>query len=137
MAMLERTPTLAELIGFWQEAKQSEKAWQDRRRLIEDEIAQHLELTDMEGVQTIKTDTHVMKVTQRLNRRIDTDALQEPAAEHGLQAHLADLFRWKPELNLRQWNDADEGIRKALEGAITTKPGRPSFALANPNDKEQ
>ena len=131
---------IAEMISAWNEAKQAEKAWQDRRRIIEDEIAEHLILGELDSTQTVTAGPWRMKVTQRLNRRIDTDALEELAAEHGLQAHLADLFRWKPELNIRQWNDADEGIRKALEGAITTKPGRPSFALVtnDSNDgKEQ
>ena len=136
MAMLEREPNLAELMQFWQEAKQSEKAWQDRRRLIEDEIADQLELTEMEGVQTVKAGDYVMKVTQRTNRSVNADVLQELAIEAGLEAHLRELFRWKPELNLRQWNNADESIRKALEGAITSKPGRPSFALSNSNEEQ-
>lgn len=136
MAMLEREPNLAELMQFWQEAKQSEKAWQDRRRLIEDEIAEQLELTELEGVQTVKAGGYVMKVTQRTNRSVNADVLQELAIEAGLEAHLRELFRWKPELNLRQWNNADASVRKALEGAITSKPGRPSFALSN-NAEEQ
>jgi hypothetical protein len=136
MAKLEREPTIEELIGFWEEAKRGEKGWQDQRRLIEDEIAKHLILGELDSTQTVKAGQYKMRVTQRVNRRIDTDALQELAAENGLEAHLADLFRWKPELNLRQWNDADEGIRKALQGAITSKPGRPSFALIT-DEKEQ
>jgi len=135
MAMIEREPTLEELMQFWQEAKQSEKAWQDRRRLIEDEIAEQLTLTELEGVQTVKAGAYVMKVTQRINRTVNADALHELAIEAGLEAQLRELFRWKPEINLRQWNNADDSIRKALEGAITSKPGRPSFALSN--DKEQ
>jgi hypothetical protein len=135
MAMIEREPTLEELMQFWQEAKQSEKAWQDRRRLIEDEIAEHLTLTELEGVQTVKAGAYVMKVTQRINRTVNADALHELAIEAGLEAQLRELFRWKPEINLRQWNNADDSVRKALEGAITSKPGRPSFALSN--DKEQ
>ena len=75
MAMLEREPTLAELMQFWQEAKQSEKAWQDRRRLIEDEIAEQLELTEMEGVQTVKAGDYTMKVTQRTNRSVHAEVL--------------------------------------------------------------
>lgn len=136
MAMLEREPNLSELMQFWQEAKQSEKAWQDRRRLIEDEISKHLALTDMEGVQTVKAGAYTMKVTQRTNRSVNADVLQELAIEAGLEAHLRELFRWKPELNLRHWNNADEGIRKALEGAITSKPGRPSFALSNDTEEQ-
>lgn len=127
--MSEEEHSIEYLIRLWNGAKEAEKAWQDRRREIEDKLAEELILGEIDSTQTVEAGPFKMRVTQRLNRRIDTDALQELAAEHGLQAHLTDLFRWKPELNLRQWNDADEGIRKALEGAITTKPGRPSFAL--------
>ena len=32
--------------------------------------------------------------------------LQEIAAEHGLEAHLSMLFRWKPEIDARAWKAA-------------------------------
>lgn len=70
-----------------------------------------------------------MKVTCRIDRKVDADMVQELAAEHGLSEHLASLFRWKPELNMSAWKAADESITRPLAGAITAKPGRPSFTI--------
>ena len=53
----------------------------------------------------------------------------ELAAEAGLSDQLAHLFRWKPELNMSAWKAADESITTPLAGAITAKPGRPSFSI--------
>ena len=64
-----------------------------------------------------------------MNRKVDVDLLQEIAAEHGLEDHLGSLFRWKPELNVKAWQQADDSITLPLSGAITTKPGRPSFSI--------
>ena len=58
------------------------------------------------------------------------DLLQELALESGIeQAHLSTLFRWKPELNMKEWKAAAPEITSALSGAITTTAGRPSFAI--------
>jgi hypothetical protein len=55
--------------------------------------------------------------------------VQELAAEHGLTDHLSTLFRWKPEINMAIWKASDERITRPLAGAITAKPGRPSFTI--------
>ena len=70
-----------------------------------------------------------IKLVGRLNHRIDSDKLQDIAAENGLTDHLSSLFRWKPEINVRSWKAADESITTALLEAITTTPGRPSFSI--------
>jgi hypothetical protein len=72
-----------------------------------------------------------VKITTRLNRKIDSGKLQDLANEHGLSDHLSTLFRWKPELDMKNWRQADESITKPLLGAITTTPSRPSFAITN------
>jgi hypothetical protein len=51
------------------------------------------------------------------------------ASVSGLSEHLATLFRWKPEINMTLWKAADVSITKSLAGAITSKPGRPSFKI--------
>lgn len=113
----------------WLEAKDAERMAVERRREIEDELIVALAITESEGSSTIKTDGYKVKVTQRFNRSIDSDMLQEIAAEHGITHHLGDLFRWKPDINAKAWKDADESITGPLEQAITTKPGRPSFSI--------
>lgn len=113
----------------WLELKAAEKSATDARRAIEDELISTLRIQEIEGVKTVKAPGYKVKVTQRFNRSIDADLLQEVAAEHGIISHLSDLFRWKPEINAKAWAAADYSITCPLLAAITTKPGRPSFSI--------
>ena len=117
------------LYSQWLAAKEAERAAVELRRAIEDELFTLHRLGEHEGTDTIKADGFKVKVTQRFNRSIDADLLQEVAAEHSLESHLADLFRWKPEINAKAWAAADDSITGPLLAAITTKPGRPSFSI--------
>lgn len=118
--------TIEELTAAWREAKDAERDAQDRRREIEDNLAARLALApDLDG-----TVTHGdLKITGRIDRKVDADLLQELALNAGLTDHLSSLFRWKPEINRKAWDHADDSITRPLSRAITSKPGRPSFAL--------
>ena len=119
------------LCAEWLRAKEEEALAVAKRRGLEDELHELLASAsgngDASGTQT--TARHKIRVTERLNRKIDADLLQEIAAEHGVSEHLGSLFRWKPELNVKAWSQADPSITLPLAGAITTKPGRPSFSI--------
>ena len=118
------------LAEAWMQAKEDERAAVERRRDIEDQIRSLANIADdSEGVQNVDAGAWKVKVTCRLDRKVDSDKVQELAAEHGLSEHLATLFRWKPEINMRSWDASDPAITSALAGAITVKPGRPSFAI--------
>ena len=114
----------------WLQAKETERQAVNARREVEDKLLADLALpTTFEGSKTIKDEGYAVKVTARMSRKIDGDALQEIAAEHGISEHLGSLFRWKPDINARQWKAADESITRPLMDAITTTPGRPSFSI--------
>lgn len=114
----------------WIEAKEAERAAVEKRRLIEDELVSSLKVdANHEGVTSATIEGYQVKVTCRIDRKVDADMVQELAAENGLSEHLASLFRWKPELNMSAWKAADESITRPLAGAITAKPGRPSFTI--------
>lgn len=121
---------LASLSSMWLMAKQAESTAVTDRRNIEDRIR---ELTgvrdDVEGTENVKAPGYKVKIVCRIDRKVDADKVQDLAAEHGLTAHLSSLFRWKPELNMSAWKAADESITRPLAGAITAKPGRPSFSI--------
>lgn len=127
--------TLASAIGLWRQAKEDELTAQANRRAYEDMIIKLLEVPEtLDG-----TVTHgAVKITGRIDRKVDGDKLQELAREAGLEDHLQALFRWKPEINKRAWDAAAPAITGPLLGAITSKPGRPSFALVtDKNTKEE
>jgi len=110
----------------WAIAKATEQSAHEERRKIHDQIIAFLGVpADLDG-----TATHgVLKITGRIDRKVDGDVLQELARNAGLSDHLSALFRWKPEINRKAWDAADTSITGPLLGAITSKPGRPSFAL--------
>jgi len=126
---------LSELSKAWLAAKQAEAEATEQRRQIEDQLRSLIGVADtLEGTETAEPDGYTIKVVGRISRRVDGDKLQEIAAEHGLSDHLSSLFRWKPEINMAVWKAADNSITGPLAGAITAKPGRPSFTIT-PKEK--
>ena len=114
----------------WLDAKKAEKEALDLRRSIEDELVMELDIAKtLDGTQNIETDGYKVKVVGRLDRKVNSDKLQDLAAEHGLTQHLSSLFRWKPEVNASAWKSADPLITAPLQDAITTSNGRPSFTI--------
>lgn len=123
-------PDLKELSRLWMAYKSEEEKATVERRKIEDQIVKLLALMEnLEGTETAETEGFVVKISGRIDRKVDGDKVQELAAEFGLTDHLAKLFRWKPELNMAIWKATDATITGPLAGAITAKPGRPSFKI--------
>ena len=115
----------------WLNAKNAETVAVENRRRIEDELKAAMALADdAEGTFTRKDGGFIIKATARLTRKVDSEQLQALAAEHGLTEHLSSLFRWKPELSMKEWKAAAPEITGPLSGAITTTAGRPSFTIA-------
>jgi hypothetical protein len=123
-------PDLKELSRQWLQHKAHEELATAERRRIEDQIVKLLAVAEnFEGTETAEPEGFVVKISGRIDRKVDGDKVQELAAEFGLTDHLAKLFRWKPELNMAIWKATDATITGPLAGAITAKPGRPSFKI--------
>jgi len=121
---------LKELSAEWLRHKTAEEHAVIERRKIEDQIVKELALPDaFESTETAEPQGFVVKISGRIDRKVDSEKLQMLATESGLSEHLATLFRWKPEINMTLWKAADVSITKSLAGAITSKPGRPSFKI--------
>ena len=114
----------------WLRWKAQEEEAVTERRKIEDKIVKILRLPEaFESTETVEPLGMVVKIAGRIDRKVDSAKLQELALEAGLSDHLTNLFRWKPEINMSVWKSADESITRPLAGAITVKPGRPSFKI--------
>lgn len=125
-----KTDDLNELAQMWLTAKENEATATSDRRKIEDRIKSLAGIAEsLDGTETVAPEKFTIKIVGRIDRKVDSDKLQELAAEHGLSEHLSSLFRWKPEINMAAWRAADESITAPLAGAITAKPGRPSFSI--------
>ena len=124
------TDDLNELAAMWLAAKEAEREAVEDRRRIEDRIKSLACVAEtLDGTETVDPDRYTIKIVGRIDRRVDSDKLQELAAEYGLTDHLSSLFRWKPEINMAAWKAANESITWTLSAAITAKPGRPSFTI--------
>jgi hypothetical protein len=119
--------TLAELRAAWLAAKQQEHAAAEERRLIEEAMLAHLP-NKREGIVTDKD--HGITVTFKLNRKVDTEALQ--AKWHQLTENAQRAFRWKAEVDMRQLkaiSDLDEAASAYISQFITTSPAKPAFSI--------
>ena len=122
--------SVAQLCADWIECKATEKAATDHRREIEDELTRRFEIAEtLDGTQRPEVDGYTVKVTGRIDRKVDAEKVQELAAEHDLTDELSRLFRWKPEVNMNMWKSYPESITKNFSLAITAKPGRPSYTI--------
>ncbi len=118
------------LYADWIEAKAAEKAAQDKRRIIEDEIITAFDISEnLDGTLNLEDKGYKLKLVGRMNRKVDADKLQEVARDAGLESLLSSLFRWEPEINMTIWKATDPAITSVLSKAITVKPGRPSFSI--------
>jgi hypothetical protein len=123
---------IIELIHNWEAAKALEKQAVTDRRNAEDNMVKALVVAkDLDGTKNYMLDNYKVSVVGRIDRKVDSEKVQELAAEHGLEEHLASLFRWKPEINSSVWSSTSEEITKLLLPAITSKPGRPSFTITS------
>ena len=121
---------LATLSAAWLIAKQQETDATARRRDIEDHMARLAAVpSDLDGTTGFEAGQYALKITGRIDRKVDADKLQALAIEHGLTDQLSSLFRWKPEINMTAWKQASPEIVRPLADAITAKPGRPSFKV--------
>ena len=121
---------LKTLSAEWLVFKYAEEKATAERRKIEDQMVKLLAIPpDFESTETAEPEGFVVKVSGRIDRKVDSEKLQELATEAGLSDHLSNLFRWKPEINMAIWKASDESITRPLAAAITAKPGRPSFKI--------
>lgn len=114
----------------WLAAKAEEAEATSRRRTLEDQMVAQFDVpSNLDKTANFEADGYKVKIEGRINRKVNSDKLQEIAVEHGLLAHLECLFRWKPEINAAIWKSTDPAITNPLLDAITATPGRPSFTI--------
>ena len=114
----------------WIDAKDAEKTAIEWRRKLEDQMVLEFDISKtLDGTQNVEVEGYKVKIVGRLDRKVNSDKLQDLAAEYGLTEHLSSLFRWKPEINASAWKSADSRITDPLQDAITTSNGRPSFTI--------
>ena len=81
---------LKTLSAEWLVSKYAEEKATTDRRKIEDQMVKLLAIPpDFESTETAEPEGFVVKVSGRIDRKVDSEKLQELAAEAGLSDHLA------------------------------------------------
>lgn len=123
--------TIHELAQAWQDAKELERTAVEQRRMLEDQMAAMMGATEMlDGTLSVNSGNLKIKVVGRISYKVNAGMLEDIVREHDLQDQASQLFRFKPELNVKVWKDIEEGERSYFYDAITTQGGRPSFSIA-------
>ena len=129
---------IEKLANDWVTYKYAEKVAQDARRECEDAMVEFYRLNQqVEGTSNFEVGELKVKIVSKLSRKVDSDKLQEIAAENGLSDKLPMLFRWKAEINSAVWKNETEEVRNKLGDAITTSAGRPTFSIESTTTNKQ
>jgi hypothetical protein len=126
IALTEAT-TLSALAAAWRAAKRQEDDARARRYAIEAQICMELPLDGKEGTRTEKLDSVKVSVTYGLTRSVDTGALQDSWSAFDSCEQAA--FRWKAELNAKEFRALAPSSQTMLARFITTKPAKPSVKV--------
>ncbi len=114
----------------WLAAKEAEKAAIERRRTLDDQIAQVI-AHGLEGTTTAVFGSYTVKVTGKLTRELDPEKVATLDAQIPA-ALLNRVITYKPALDLREYRymqDHEPEYFQALASAVTTKPAKPTIAI--------
>ena len=123
------TDTLNDLAWAWLRAKEAESAAIEQRRKIEDQILEVTQYENSTNLCKCGDDKVTIKITGRLDYKVDIEAAKVIALENGLEEYLNKLFRWKAEPNISIMRVMPAIVVKAFDPAINKKFGRPSFDI--------
>lgn len=119
-----------ELVGQLYEAKLAEQTAKEYRLGLEAQLAEKLGVPEgWEGTQTRAVGLFRVKLSRKMNVKIDANRLREQARVNNILPMVDVLFRWKPELNKEKWNMANEKVKLAFAPAIEVTPGKTSFSI--------
>lgn len=126
----EHTTIIATLAADWLTLKRLEDEAKVKRIEVEALICAELRDGGDEGTTTAKLDTLKVTVTRKMNRSVDTSALQ--AAWTTLPAFAQAAFTWKADISLpllRKLQNDHPGLYADAARFITTKPAKASVKV--------
>ena len=119
------------LVAALYAAKQAEEEAKARRVALEADLAAAIGLPDdWEGAKTNNVGAYKVKLTRRMNVKIDPIRLRELARVNNILPTMERCFRWKPEIVKKEWDKADERARTLLAPAMEITPGKASFVVS-------
>ena len=121
------------------ELKQHEEAIKTERMRTEKALAYALGMPrEWEGTKTNTVGVYKLTLKRAMNCRIDAARLEQLAGSSEAMADaVKKAFRYKPEIDKKEWKALPDEMRSALSPAITMTPGKPSFTIINNNEEEK
>jgi hypothetical protein len=121
--------TISQLIAARIAAKRAEDHAIQARRDVDAQIADYLrDATKPEGSVSQKTeDGYKVTCTYKVDRKVDTDALQK--AWDKLTADQQSAFKWSASVSVTGLRKLDDKAQVAVGKLITAKPATPSITI--------
>lgn len=125
-----------ELTSRLYQVKEEERQVKLKRLNLEAAMAQAIGIPEnWEGSLTNHVGQYKVRVSRKMNVKINSEKLTDCAQKNGLTPQLQTLFRWKPEINKSAWDAADRKVIAALAPAIESTPGKATFNIEIENKK--
>lgn len=118
--------SLAQVLPTWMQAKEDERKAIEHRRSL-DKLIQSLLPTKDEGSITSTDGDYKVTVTYKLDRKLDTAALQLGWAS--LPPLAAEAIKWKADLSTTSFRALSDEDKAALSAYVTTKPASPTVSV--------
>lgn len=119
---------LSSLLKQRLEAKAKEDAAIEERRKIDVQIVALMKQPDDgEGSVSEKTETGKVSVTFGIDRKADTDSLATQWGE--LSDAVKGAFRWKAEVNTKEFKALSDADRDIAAGFVESKPKSPTVKV--------
>jgi len=118
----------------WQTLKLVEQEAARKRREVEDQLCELLEIKETDE---LSKDIGLLRVTKKHRTTVNPNELQRAAKRAGLIDKLGQVTRVKVELDARGWRALTEEQRAALAPGLEVKPQRAGFTIKQPTKEEQ
>ena len=141
--LTEVTAVTAEDLARWYKLKNQLAKVKGEEAMLRSRIFKHYFPTPTEGSKENKVPLNdgtgaILQADHVINRTVDEqqlEALRTAIAEKGSnlpQINLANLIRWKPELNKTEYNKLSTDERHTMDTALIIKPGSPQLEIKIP-----
>jgi hypothetical protein len=123
------------LITAWTLASKECAKWSAEEMRLRKELAELLFPNPVEGANNKVRVGHgkAIQMTHKINRSVDKKVLDELRQKPNIAPLIAEVVRYKPELEVKKFKELSADDIKLLAPAITEKPGAPTLELKDEN----
>ena len=125
----ETKMSLEDLIALHGTLNALRKSATDKEMSVRKRIAKMVAPKPKEGANKFETETHVITVTHKLNRKLPKDETLIHDVLRKLGPELSDVFKAKWELSVTPYKALDEKHRRIVDEIVITTDGSPELKI--------